>query len=160
MSAFVCRDKTINGIVFKLYSRINFDKDQELKKELVKCGYGVAKNIKIGKGKLQYTIKKYFLSDGWEHQLGQDLFDLNCEAVNARYGKNQAKEFRPLDYKYGIVDCTLPQALKNLHCLQYQCREGDVPSKKLYKLLEKINHCWCYKLATNNPDYQMARWDY
>ena len=139
MSAFIVEDKSINIIVSKLYFRTNQKKDYQIIEELKK---------------LNYT------GEDWSKKLSQDLFNLNCKAVNQRYGKNQAQEFRPLNFKPAMeFNIPLAWALKCLHCLEYQCSEGNIPETKLYKLLKLISNSWAYDIAANTPEYNRAPWN-
>jgi hypothetical protein len=80
------------------------------------------------------------IGDTFEQRLGNAMFELNCNAVEQRYGDGQAKEFRDLDYAwkanyhasgYGVYD--------RLGEYLYQCSEGDVPeSNKLYQALDRV----------------------
>ena len=79
MSAYICEDKTINRIV--TYLQISDD-----------LGYARERVL----GKLGYTGK-------FAGELGRAMFELNCQSIEERYGKGQAKEFRSLDYKYKPV---------------------------------------------------------
>lgn len=80
------------------------------------------------------------IGNTFEEQLGNAMFELNCNAVEQRYGYGQAKEFRDLDYTYK------PEYLGSAYAVydrfgewRYQCSEGDVPeSSALYKAIENI----------------------
>lgn len=122
MSAYVVQDEVINSIVSYM-----FDSRRAWEQRII--WDALQKQGRIG--------------DTPEEQLGNAMFELNCNAVDQRYGDNQAQEFRPLDYKfqnrylgsgYAVYD--------NLGTWIYQCAEGDVPeSSELFKAMEQIyNH--------------------
>lgn len=86
--------------------------------------------------------------------LGQAMLDMNMESVNARYNQNDKAG------EYTFSDC-LPdqyQALKSLRCLLYQCAEGTVPQKKLYKALSRIADYMTRDIVEELPQYQRAKW--
>jgi hypothetical protein len=77
--------------------------------------------------------------------LGREMFDLNCLAIHARYGKTEdtlqaAREFRPLDYQYKPTYLGSNYAVYDrLGEWRYQCSEGNVPeTSKLFQALENI----------------------
>ena len=146
MSAFVVGDKTINRIV----SWIN----------------------KVGMGgyadKYIYCIRPleelgYKLdTDLGCKRLAEELFTLNCDSVEQRYGEGQAKEFRPLDfqYKYRGADTSIYQVLKSMRCLLYQCCEGYIPEQNsLYQALDRMSLLICYHIVTRSSQYDIAEWD-
>jgi hypothetical protein len=72
--------------------------------------------------------------------LGIGMFALNVNAVEQRYGKGQAKDFRTLNYQFVSTPATLEQASESLRSWIYQCSEGDVPeTSKLYQVMDAIN---------------------
>lgn len=84
-----------------------------------------------------------------EQTLLKDLWAMNIEAVNQRYHlKDSAKEDLKMEYlsyiksleeiKRKISSRDLYQLYSSCRCLYYQCSEGDVPEKSLYKTLEKV----------------------
>jgi len=135
MSAFVVTDKTINN--FLTYLETSDGKDW-INRRLSEIGHKL-------------------LGDS---DLGKELFDLNCWAINARYGDNQAEEFRPLDYKYKTEPyCTRYQALSSLKCWLYQCEQGDIPDSELHKLFNNIAGNIAMDIVSDIPQYQKATWD-
>jgi hypothetical protein len=108
MSAFIIEDKVINSVVFTLASY---------------RGYGDFP--------LMQTIAKEQALDLRKREdcekLGNAMFALNCSAIDQRYGADQAKEFRDLDYSYRLEPHqSTMQAYKSLGCWLYQCAEGDI----------------------------------
>src|SRR5437016_659338 len=79
MSAYVVQDECINEIVTYLYSRNRTWEQSMVWEALQKQG-------RIG--------------DTPEEQLANAMFELNCNAVDQRYGDNQAREFRSLDFQF------------------------------------------------------------
>jgi hypothetical protein len=142
MSAFIVADKTINTIVNWL--------DKALEEQ-----YGTI------------TIRQRLLEQGfdasvtgWVERLGYAMFQLNVIAVDVRYGSEQAKNFRPLDYHYKVTKSVpLAQVLKSLQCWLYQCNEGDVPQTALYGLFDDDVQVYLMtEIIDSLPEYQHAYW--
>ena len=106
----------------------------------------LAREVRTNYSTMDRLARKYRLditSDNWQENLANAMFQLNCEGVNARYGKGQAEECRPLNFTYKTEPYfPLVQVLKSLQCWHYQCCEGDVPETNLYKFFEEVeNYC-------------------
>ncbi len=142
MSAFIVADKTINNIVNWL--------DRALEEV-----YGTM------------TIRQKLLEQGfdanvtgWAERLGYAMFQLNAIAVDARYGSDAAKKFRPPDYHYKVrKSVPMVQVLKSLQCWLYQCNEGDVPTTALYGLFDNDVQLYLMtEIIDTLPEYQNAYW--
>lgn len=139
MSAYVVADSTINKVVSLLY--------------LKTAGSESRYYVWNGLEKLGYNLQT---KEG-QKQLAQDMFDLNCDAVNQRYGEGQAEEFRPLDFEYCFTLQVNPfSALKALECWRYQCSEGNVPDHPLYKVMLDWERQICRAIVHNLPQYEAA----
>lgn len=112
MSAYIVEDRIINQIVTHLLHR----RDCEwLKDEFA-------------------TAIKPSAFGGPE--LGRALFKMNIAAVEVRYGKGEAKKFRPLDYKFRPESADELRVYHAIRELAYQCDEGVIAEKsRLYGLL-------------------------
>jgi hypothetical protein len=112
-------------------------------------------------------------SDLFRTMRGQDLFNLNIEAVRQRYGDDDMVPdgWSIEDYQYTPPPDVpgVPQdvdSLKALHCLIYQCSEGDVPERRLYQLLVEISQKLEARIRAEHgaddihdlPAYQRAEW--
>ena len=134
MSAYVVEDKTINKIV--AFLAMNQDIKYALRNE------GIELN-------------------GQESQekLGQELFEMNWEAVNQRYEEDPAW-CRLKDYKYSFE---LPgsdiQSYKSLRCLIYQCSEGNIDETDLYKKMDRILNTLAHQIVGNLKAFQTAAWE-
>ena len=147
MSAFIVEDVTINRIV------------NWVKHDSYKGAYQTNKLRQLG-----YQAPGFSPYDGvdplWAEQLASDLFKLNCRAVNARYGQDQAKTFRALDFKYDPLEFAgSVQCLKSLDCLIYQCSEGNIPKDPLYQWLVQLSDHMAHTIVTHLPDFEKAEWD-
>jgi hypothetical protein len=146
MSAIVVQDKTINIIVSFLYSETyssNGTTYGEIGRILKKAGYDLAK-------------------DWTDTELAENLFDLNCEAVNQRYKDKPARtQFHPEAFKHQMFlwDNNPLTAYKSLQCLIYQCSEGNIPDTSLYKMLVSIKHCLADCIVSNLPEYKTLEWE-
>lgn len=94
-------------------------------------------------------------------ETGRKLYAMNQQALVERYNDNTpAPEFtgqrmRPLTYsKQELV-----QIYKSMHCLLYQCSEGDVPDSELFKQLELAAGAVASRIVNMMHEYQQATWD-
>jgi hypothetical protein len=83
------------------------------------------------------------------------LWDMNERATNARY-----KEFNltPQKFKWNNSQVNPYQILKSMHCLRYQCSEGNIPETDLYKWINKVISCFETFLISKIEDYKNAQW--
>jgi hypothetical protein len=134
MSAFIVEDSTINKVV----TFLGTDSD-------------------IG-----YTCRRLGMqvfTDEGRRDLAQRLFNMNCEAVDYRYGKGESEKFRPLDFKYREENSIKKLwVYKALNCLMYQCSEGKVPDSPLYKQMEEIQSAIAHSIVCALPEYERATW--
>jgi hypothetical protein len=139
MSAFMVEDTTINYVVNWL--RRNIEQFSLIPIKLKGLGFDTS-------------------VPGWAEKLGQAMFQLNTEAVNARYGSSEAVRFRKLDYRFEHTDAvSLVQVLKSLQCWLYQCNEGDVPTTALYGLFDnEVQLYLMNEIIDTLPEYQNAIW--
>jgi len=139
MSAFMVDDQTINRVV------------TWLTRETSNNGFW-----------LDRLTRKYDIdlaSDNWDEKLANAMFQLNCDGVNARYGEGEAEKFRPLSFQYQWESYfPLVQVLKSLQCWMYQCCEGNVPQTKLYRFFEEVENHLAFKIVTDLPEYEKAKW--
>lgn len=148
MSAFVVSDDCINKIV----SWVN---NVAMAGHSHKYWFVVRPLSKLG----------YFIDTDEEcfKKLAADMFTMNCDGVEQRYGKGQAKEFRPLDFAYRYspgFHVNVYQILKSLRCLLYQCTEGEVPEQNaLYAALDTLSLNLSYAIVSNTKEYDAAQWD-
>lgn len=144
MSAFIVEDETINKVLAFLRNE----------------------GVRNGSGLLYGSAGRTLAEVGCDIQdgealarLGRDMFDLNVYAVEERYGKGEAKEFRSLDFKpRGLMSPTPMQALKALQCWLYQCSEGDADARPLYRAMHKLETNMARAIIANLPEYHRAEW--
>jgi hypothetical protein len=105
----------------------------------------------------------------WWDDYGRQLWDMNCDGVNVRYGytgENGAT------HEVFAWHCTFPKTglkddirawriehVKSLQCLIYQCSEGDIDQRPLYKALRKKEHETLAEIVRSLPEYDAAEWD-
>ena len=133
MSSWIVNDSVINSVIELIQESDNFD---NLKTKLV--------NLK-------------FYGDSWKidwKKFGQALLDMNYEAVNQRYNeKEKASKF-----KLKSTDFDIYQKIKNLHCLHYQCMEGNIPETNLFKFIEELDYIIESSIISSNQLYEKAKW--
>ena len=96
--------------------------------------------------------------------LGKELWAMNRDAVHARYPAIYPPEITEYDnriaaYRYKTTFPTLVQMLKSIQCLAYQCSEGKVPERELYKQLERVAELLKDRIVSDLPVYKAAKWD-
>ena len=113
-------------------------------------------------------------SDLFRTHTGRELFNLNIEAVRQRYGSadDMLEDGWQVDnYQYSepppVPDCP-PEvdSLKAMHCLIYQCSEGNVPEQPLYRTLVETSQMLEQRVLDQRkvedvhdlPEYQRAEW--
>lgn len=145
MSAFVVEDQTINIVV----SWMN---------EVCMAGY----SHKYFYDLLPLTKLGYKLDNPiGPNRLAEDMFTLNCDSIEQRYGEGQAEEFRPLDfnYKFAPSGVNIYHILKFLRCFLYQCCEGNIPQQNtLYNALETVSLKIAGTIVNHLPEYETAPW--
>jgi hypothetical protein len=105
--------------------------------------------------------------------IGRALYAMNIEAIMQRYPDCrtdpdnmpgwQGCEMMPTTYYFGnfrrpMREAELVICLKAMHCLSYQCSEGDVPKTPLFKALEEACGVIAGVVVTSLPGYQSAPW--
>lgn len=96
------------------------------------------------------------LAIGYSPSVGQKLFEMNARAVSQRYGE------KPEDVKFQIVHddpTSKMSAVKALHCLRYQCSEGDVPKDPLFKKISRAIEILSEDIVCNMPEWNNVPWD-
>lgn len=137
MSAFVVEDKTINTVV----SFLNSTTDPFSAYPFKTLGYD-SRSI-----------------DDLE-RLARDLYLMNCDAVDARYGKGKfTTSDAELAFTFSFVNNPNPVAVyKHAKCLRYQCSEGDVPERHLFKALEQFIETIATQIIEEIPGYKETAW--
>jgi hypothetical protein len=95
-------------------------------------------------------------------RLGRKLIKLNIQAVNSRYPKHQITQEEEKSIKAFSVNAQhVPriQRFKSLQCFLYQCSEGNIPSRKLFKQLAELKHSLADIIVSRTPEYEKAEWN-
>jgi hypothetical protein len=127
MSAYVVSDQVINGIV-SYYKNIGRTARSRYDfAPLAEMGYDVVADAEL---------------------VAYDLFEMNCEAVDSRYGQGEWKEFHPDAFQFKRV---LPpqsvQAYELIRELIYQCSEGNVVESELYQALKELHNRLAHRIV-------------
>ena len=92
-------------------------------------------------------------------KLGNGLFAMNADAVNQRYsGENDIPpsfSYRPLGDGVSLED-----RYQAVSCLIYQCSEGDVPERQIYRELCDVKKRLAYALAALAVGKAKSPWDW
>lgn len=136
MSAFIVSDDTINGIVSFL------NRHARDYRWLFDGKYDLSQTEDLDK-------------------LGSDLYHMNCDAVDDRYGRGTAagdtSEYPAFEFKFRR-DMHRAAVYKAMCCLRYQCSEGNIPERPLFKLLEEAIAAVADGIVKSLPEYEAAQW--
>ena len=140
MSAYIVEDSTINRIIAFL-ARKTEQKETWLTQPLLDLGY-----------KLDTLL-------GCK-RLGEELFTLNCDAIEQRYGEGEAQKMSN-DEMYHFLRVSSSgniQTLKAMRCWLYQCSEGDVGKNPLYQAIDQVSLKLAYEALTRTKEYEACSW--
>lgn len=85
---------------------------------------------------------------------GEKLYRMNVAAVNYRYSERNTLPPYRFQYEYA----NRVQTLKSIQCYTYQCAEGNVPKRKLYKALSDYSCSLALKIVDGMQEYDEAEW--
>lgn len=96
-------------------------------------------------------------------KLAGQLYQLNCDALDARYGQGTAArdtEGRPAEFPFQFTPTTGVAALKAIQCWSYQCSEGDVDQRPLFKTMQTVRLALAEDIVKEYAakDYEAASW--
>lgn len=94
-------------------------------------------------------------------ELAIRLFTLNQSALIQRYPNEKADSdyIQIPKFEWKGKTCNIYQTLKSLHCLHYQCSEGEIPEEPLYKWLDKVISALESYIINRLSEYEKAKWD-
>lgn len=103
------------------------------------------------------------------------LADLNIKSLSERYPNDYHEMVGKVEYipwldiwnrpvwnlEEGVITIGkwYYQFLKSLRCYLYQSCEGVCYEDGLYKALDQLSLDLAYFIATNQPEYELAKWD-
>ena len=133
MSSWIVSDTVINSVI-ELTQEFDFYDTLKSKLEILK-----------------FVDKSGFVD--WK-KYGQALIGMNYEAVNQRYEEKEKSS----KFKLKKTEFEVYQKIKNLHCFNYQCSEGDVPETPLFKFVEELIHTVENGMIIRTQIYEEAKW--
>lgn len=152
MSSYIVDPATIGRIIAFLadddpYRSVNYDFHTAgyLRKKLTDAGYSL--------GGVSYEPK----APESHIALAEAMNAMNASAYHQRY-PNTKDECSPFVYVPQPVPNPI-QAFKSLQCFLYQCAEGDVPQRNLYRVLDKIRNALAVAIVESLPLYDQANWE-
>jgi hypothetical protein len=92
--------------------------------------------------------------------LGRAMLALNLDAFRDRYEDRHQEDVRDdLDaYRWQGRYVPLVEGYKSLRCFLYQCNEGQVCERPLYRALEAYADHLAVKITEETPAYRSAAW--
>jgi hypothetical protein len=146
MSAFIVENACLENIVGHLASLEQGSMEVYTRRPVEELGYDL-------------TDPKHCL------RLAKDMMQMNCEAVGARYGENAESvdyvkqvKFKPSKWGFPAKPSCPSQAYKSLCCFLYQCSEGNVPEKPLFKALQEVEHKIAADIVHSLPGWDALTW--
>ena len=132
------------------------------------CRYGAAGFNAFGYDFPSELMDCFRGPDGWmrDDEIFAILRQMNVDALKERYDDYE-EMIDDLGYKEGY-DIWEPrengtkqwhyQFLKSLQCYEYQCSEGKVPERELYRGIDRLIVRLGLFIASNQPEYEKAEW--
>ena len=111
-----------------------------------------------------WIVSKYY--DVPAREIFEELAEMNIAALKARY-KDYEDMVGDVEFdntailwkrRENNVQKWHYQLLKSLQCYLYQCSEGDVPERELYKELTEFKYCLMGYIIRKQPEYDEAKW--
>lgn len=94
-------------------------------------------------------------------RLVSDLYLMNCDAVDQRYKKGTAAQdnegIPAIQFEFVPIGNAV-QVYKSMECLKYQCHEGDIPQRPLYRWLSAVLNVTGHNIIAALPEYDAAEW--
>jgi hypothetical protein len=103
---------------------------------------------------LSWMICRKKMDEKTAHVFGQEMLNMNAEAVNQRYDEGNVM----LGYKFRFRHASIFQALKSLQCWLYQCSEGNVPDRESYKKFRELESEIMDEIISDMKEYEQAEW--
>ena len=101
----------------------------------------------------EYTID--VTTNTGREALGLAMHDLNVAAYEARYEVEKG----PFEnFKHEYVPAKIIQVYADLSCLLYNCNEGDISERGLYKTLQDLKEFVGCAIIENHPDWNKITW--
>jgi len=97
-------------------------------------------------------------------RLADAMLAMNIDAFRQRYGMRallaQDLDYIDLDTRNWkpVTAFSEVQFFKSLQCFLYQCCEGDVDEKPLYKALDAIRELLAPSINEDSAEYDAAEW--
>lgn len=139
MSAFIVGDETINRILAWLRSTTRGRYENLWYTETIAVAAGLQD--------LDCNSTEYY------EKLGASMAMLNADAVDQRYDETNEPAF-----SYRLMCVNEIQALKSMRCWLYQCSEGDVPDRALYKAFQEVSLHLALHIVERMDAYDKAAW--
>ena len=92
--------------------------------------------------------------------LAEAIYRMNKDALEQRYGKHPDGSVlgKTARFRFRMVHRPAVAVYKACSCLLYQCSEGNIPERKLFKALESVLDIMARDIVTGLPDYEAAPW--
>ena len=136
--SYIVDDKTINKVVSYLYAKAK-GPDSTAYPALDKMGYNLINPVDL-------------------KRLAHAMFNLNVDAIQARYGEADGEGFPLPSFTYVFTPATQIEVIKAVECWKYQCTEGELPSTFLYKAMKQTLSLLCSDYIHQLDEYEATPW--
>ena len=111
-------------------------------------------------------VQRGEVSEGRASEVGRALWAMNVDAVSQRYSHlahedgdewAAAREDAAV-YEWTPSEDETVQLYKAAVCWRYQCSEGDVPERELFRLMNRALDAKELRALDETPEYDEAEW--
>lgn len=155
MSAFILKTEVINKLADTMASRAQWGTNETWQTKSA-C-IALFQSLPGARFSSQWGFNSAEQQNSATRALAEAMHNLNRQAVCSRYG--DCEGFETYDgYSSAGYFRTQFDLLKALHCLIYQCSEGNCPEADLFKSLETVAAAIEHDLIIKMPEYEKAQW--
>lgn len=152
MSAFLCNGKLFNEVVSTLY---------HYAENKPRHAYGTGQaaafmlNVRV-KDENGNTILRPTANEQMA-VIAKQLYNMNRDAVSQRYKDGSGGDYG-YQFRQTVPLSSMVVLFKKIQCLSYQCSEGDVPERDLFKKMEKVLDALAHDIVCHLKEYDKAIW--
>ena len=97
--------------------------------------------------------------DKTHKKLHRKLLEMNIASLQYRYPDSFKEMLHDGELDYIDEQFTDFEILKAMQCYRYQCSEGNIPKRKLYKQVSACIDLYQSNIINSLPEYDKVAWD-
>lgn len=102
-------------------------------------------------------MRQMIVDAGGTNEFGRKLLRMNVDALNARY--QEKTSYADADaYEFHEKYADVHQFVKTIYCFIYQCAEGKIPKRKLYKKIDSFGDAMALSHFMEQKEFSKAVW--